>query len=214
MTMTYKTEIQCPVCNTEFTGYKFASTSIFGRYTDFREMHSGYDPREEMIATCPTCGFTDYSSNYDKHPAVTDDLREFIERELTPYVEERQPTSLKFEFLALLDEFRGKEVMVIADSYLRAAWASGNVDTETSYRRIAIRFFKHAIEEGNLPSEEALTITYLIGELYRRVGNQEFAITWFNRAIRESEKSNDEQAQRIIEIAKQQRDDPKDMFGK
>jgi uncharacterized protein len=214
MTMTYRTKIQCPVCSTEFIGYKFATTSIFGRYTDFREMHSGYDPREEMISTCPTCGFTDYSSNFDKHPAITDDLREFIEHELTPYIEEWQPVSLKFEFLALLDEYRAKDAMVIADSYLRAAWASHNVDTEKSYRRITIRFFLRALEEGKLPSEEALTITYLVGELYRRIGNQDFAITWFNRAIHEAEKSNDEQAQRIIEIAKQQRDNPKDMFGK
>ena len=175
MTMTYKTNVECPVCNTNFTGYKFATTSVFGRYTDFREIHSGYDPREEMIATCPTCGFTDYSSNFDKHPAITGDLRDFIEFELTPFIEKQQPVSLKFEFLALLDEYRGKDVMVIADSYLRAAWASQNVNTEKSYRRIAIRFFKRAIEEGDLPSEEALTVTYLIGELYRRIGNQEFA---------------------------------------
>lgn len=214
MTTMHPIELVCPVCNTELEGRIIRSTNTFGgQTTDFHTMAVGFDVLDFVITTCHKCGFTDYSSDFGKKYTITDDLRNFIENELTPHTGARLQTSLKYKFAALLSEFTDADVMITANNYLRAAWFATDKTDEISYRLAAIEFFKKGLESGQLPESEAITITYLIGELYRRIDEKELATTWFNRAIREGERRGDEESLRIVEIATQQRDDPKDMFG-
>lgn len=215
MTTMRPIELVCPVCDTELEGNIIMSTNTFGgQTTDFHTRASGFDVLDFVITTCHKCGFTDYSSEFGEKYTITDDFRNFIKNELTPNTGERLQTSLKYKFAALLSEFTNADVMITANNYLRAAWFATDKVDEKSYRLAAVDFFKEGLESGQLPESEAITITYLIGELYRRVGNQELATTWFNRTVREGEGRGDEESLSIVQIAIQQRDDPKDMFGR
>jgi uncharacterized protein (DUF2225 family) len=99
--------------------------------------------------------------------------------------------------------------------YLRAAWCAQDDKNETierSHRASAIEHFKKALDTEKLPVQERLAITYLIGELYRRVHDLAQAAIWFNRAIDEGRVSRSKNAKSIIEASEQQRDHPREKF--
>ena len=60
-------------------------------------------------------------------------------------------------------------------------------------------------------SEERAILTYLVGELWRRVGDLGQARTWFGK-VHEEVADNDDQRW-VIAVAEQQRTDPQEWFG-
>jgi hypothetical protein len=59
--------------------------------------------------------------------------------------------------------------------------------------------------------DERAVLTYLVGELWRRIGDVPAARVWFNRV---SEEVVDTQSQQwILDAARQQRDCPREWFG-
>jgi hypothetical protein len=54
-------------------------------------------------------------------------------------------------------------------------------------------------------------LTYLVGELWRRVGDTKQATEWFNRVASEVVDAHTQQW--VIDAARQQRDCPREWFG-
>ncbi len=62
-----------------------------------------------------------------------------------------------------------------------------------------------------VPKEERAVLTYLVGELWRRVGDLAKARDWFDRV---PEEVREDSSQRwILAAAEQQRSDPREWFG-
>ena len=59
--------------------------------------------------------------------------------------------------------------------------------------------------------DERAVLTYLVGELWRRVGDNGQANEWFDRV--NGEITNAETQQWILDAARQQRDYPREWFG-
>ena len=93
---------------------------------------------------------------------------------------------------------RGAKVIVIdprqvqigrlADLYLRASWCARREERAAREREAqceAVLRFERALARGDVAEEQKQTVTYLIGELYRRVGRYELAAVMFENALRE-----------------------------
>ena len=59
--------------------------------------------------------------------------------------------------------------------------------------------------------EERAVLTYLVGELWRRIGDQRSARSWFDRVA--AEITDGQTQQWVLDAAKQQRDCPREWFG-
>ena len=59
--------------------------------------------------------------------------------------------------------------------------------------------------------DERAVLTYLVGELWRRVGDTKRAHAWFNRVA--AEVVDPQSQQWVIDAARQQRDCPREWFG-
>jgi len=59
--------------------------------------------------------------------------------------------------------------------------------------------------------DERAVLTYLVGELWRRVGDVNLAHGWFGRVA--SEVVDPQSQQWVIDAARQQRDCPREWFG-
>ncbi|HEX2716360.1 MAG TPA: DUF2225 domain-containing protein, partial [Gemmatimonadaceae bacterium] len=75
----------------------------------------------------------------------------------------------------------------------------------------AWKFEESLASFDGVPREERAVLTYLVGELWRRVGDVARAGEWFELV---AEEIVDPQTQRwIIDAARQQRDCPREWFG-
>ena len=218
MTSLQQIELVCPVCDNRFNSRAVVSTNSFGgKRTDFHERAAGTQPLPFLVHTCSGCGFTGAERDFSEDSDVTPWLREQVLTVLTPTLSNRVELtgSEKYEAAAKVADWQGGDARHVADLLLRAAWCcvdEEDTEAERYYRRLAARRFEAALEEYEaVAADERAVITYLVGELWRRVGDERQAAEWFDRVDGEV---LDPVAQKwVLDAARQQKTAPREWFG-
>jgi uncharacterized protein len=217
MTTLQQIELQCPICETRFRSQTVVSTNSFGgKRTDFHERAAGTQPLPYLIHTCSRCGYSGADRDFTDGADVSPILKERVWSELAPAINNGTRTgSEKYEAAAKVAEWQGADPRHVADLLLRASWCcvdEGDTEAERFFRRKAAWKFEEALSAfDGVPRDERAVINYLVGELWRRVGDTTLAETWFDRV--RSELVDPEAQQWIIEAADQQRDAPREWFS-
>lgn len=210
-------ELTCPICETLFRSQSVVATNALGgKRTDFHERAAGMQPLPYFVHLCTHCGYAGVQRDFNGDVEVSVELRERVPLELTPALASQPtPGSLKYEHAAKAAEWQGADPRYLADLYLRAAWCcvdEGDSEAERYFRRHAAWRFADALAayEG-VPEEERAVITYLIGELWRRIGDDAQAQGWFDCV---ADEVTEPAAQLwVLEAADQQRRAPREWFG-
>jgi uncharacterized protein len=214
MTRLHEIELTCPICSYTFSSQAVLSTSLLGKRTDFHERAEGAQPLPYLIHTCSKCGYTGVEHDFDDEAALEPAVREHVWDELAPKLPIGTLTgSEKYEFAAKVAMWQGAEPRRVADLFLRAAWCcvdEGDVEAERYFRRFAAWGFEGALESQQVDRDERALVTYLVGELWRRIGDVARARQWFDRVP--SEVTNAKDQKWVVRAARQQRDQPREWF--
>ena len=217
MTSLQSIDLVCPVCDTHFHSRTVVSTNSFGgKRTDFHERAAGAQPLPFLVHSCPGCGYTGVERGFAEGTEVTPELRAQVLTVLTPMVAAHrlETASDRYDAAAKVVEWQGEHPRHVADLLLRAAWCcvdDGDHEGERFYRRAAAQKFEDAlVHPTGVPRNERAVLTYLIGELWRRAGDQAQAEAWLSRV--ESEIDDPSEQQWVLDIAHQQRHAPQEWF--
>ncbi len=217
MTTLKQIELSCPICCNRFTSQAVLSTNSFGgKRTDFHERAAGAQPLPYFIHICSRCGYAGSERDFGDEADVSPLLKEHIWDELAPKLADGViPGSEKYEFAAKVATWQGAEPRRVADLLLRAAWCcvdEGDTEAERYFRRDAAIAFEQALGSyDGVEREERAVLTYLVGELWRRVGDVRRAVGWFDRV--EDELTDPTGQQWVLDASRQQRDCPREWFG-
>jgi uncharacterized protein len=216
MTTLRQIVLSCPVCGNNFESQAVVTTNAFGgKRTDFHEQAAGTQPLAYLVHMCEECGYSGGENDFNPEGEVSPLLKEHVLNELTPSISFSITGSAKYEAAAKVAEWQGVEERSVADLLLRAAWCcvdEGDTEAERYFRRQAAWMFERALARyDGVANEERAVLTYLVGELWRRIGDMNQARTWFDRVHEEVEDSDGQQW--IIAAAEQQRTDPQEWFG-
>jgi uncharacterized protein (DUF2225 family) len=212
MTTLQPIELRCPICDTRFKSQQVLSTNSFGgKRTDFHERAAGTQPLPFLIHMCSRCGYSGAERDFTEEADVTPVLREHVWNELAPQISTAAISgSEKYEA-----EWQALDVRHVADLLLRAAWCcvdESDTEAERFFRRKAAWKFEEALESfDGVAREERAVLTYLVGELWRRVGDGARATEWFDRVSTEIIDPSSQQW--VVDAARQQRDTPREWFG-
>ena len=216
MTVLQQIELRCPICDNRFHSQAVVSTNSFGgKRTDFHERAAGTQPLPYLVHTCDHCGYSGAERDFSEEAEVSPFLKEHVWNELAPQISKSLTGSEKYEAAAKVAEWQGLEPRHIADLLLRAAWCcvdEGDIEAERFFRRKAARAFDEALASWDgVAREERAVLTYLVGELWRRIGDQRQAGAWFGRV---SDEIIDTATQQwILDAARQQTECPREWFG-
>ncbi len=216
MTTLQQIELRCPVCDTRFRSQAVVSTNSFGgKRTDFHERAAGTQPLPFLVHTCNRCGYSGAERDFSDEAEVSPMLKEHVWNELAPGLNSALSGSEKYEAAAKVAEWQSMEPRHVADLLLRAAWCcvdEGDIEAERFFRRKAAWMFERSLESfDGVARDERAVLTYLVGELWRRVGDQSVANGWFERVSGEVVDSQSQQW--VIDAARQQRECPREWFG-
>jgi hypothetical protein len=209
-------DLTCPVCETAFRSQTVVATNAFGgKRTDFHERAAGMQPLPYFVHLCTHCGYAGVERDFADDVDLGERIRERVWSELAVSLRHELPSgSLKYDHAAKVAEWQGNEPRYLADLYLRAAWCcvdERDTEAERYFRRKAASRFAQALEGyDGVNAEERAVITYLIGELWRRIGDDAQARQWFDRVPNEVTEP-DTQAW-VLEVAQQQRQSPREWF--
>ncbi len=209
-------ELTCPVCENAFRSQTVIATNAFGgKRTDFHERAAGMQPLPYFVHMCTHCGYAGVERDFGTEVELGDGIRERVWSDLARALLHELPSgSLKYDHAAKVAEWQGNDPRYLADLYLRAAWCcvdERDTEAERYFRRKAAARFADALEAfDGVAVEERAVITYLIGELWRRIGNDELALEWFNKV---PDEVTEPSAQAwVLEVAQQQREAPREWF--
>ena len=216
MTTLRQIELRCPVCDNEFKSQSVVSTNAFGgKRTDFHERAAGTQPLAYLIHMCSECGFSGGESDFTAAADVSPVLKQQILKELAPVRPALVCGSEKYEAAAKVAQWQGLDPRHVADLLLRAAWCcvdEGDVEAERYFRRHAAWMFEDALRAYDaVPREERAILTYLVGELWRRIGDTGKATHWFEAVA--AEVTDLQNQQWVVDAADQQRLNPREWFG-
>ncbi len=215
MTTFHKQKATCPLCQHEVTLHQVTSTNTFGgRTSDLRVKAAGMDPLSLVIVQCAGCGYSDFTRYFEAPRPLSEEVRAKIRAEVQPpQDDEHQQPSFRYATAAHIAALRDATAEEQGNLYLRAAWCcedEGDVFREIAYRKYTIKHFEFALSSGEIPEDRRALMTYLIGELYRRTGDDDTARRWFDK-VEDWADDTDEFAH-IRQLAQRQRTDPKDTF--
>jgi hypothetical protein len=217
MTTLQQIELRCPICDTRFKSQQVTSTNSFGgKRTDFHERAAGTQPLPFLIHMCNRCGYSGAEQDFADEADVSPVLKEHVWSELAPALSAVAISgSEKYDAAAKVAEWQGVDSRHVADLLLRAAWCcvdENDVEAERFYRRKSAWKFEDALASfDGVAREERAVLTYLVGELWRRIGDVRQARHWFEQVP--SEITDAAGQQWIIDAAHQQRDCPREWFG-
>lgn len=213
MTTFFKSNELCPVCQHSVTVTHLSSTNYMGQHSDFHRLTMGFSPLPLLMNTCPQCGYSGSAKDFSEPEAISDTFKQQIIENLQSIVTSQPLTAgRRYELFALQQEIKGAEPHELADYYLRASWAARDEGDprEAVYQQFAAQLFQKALETGEMNEADIGPVTYLIGELNRRLGHVDEAHRWFTRVIEHAQQ--DESWLRLAELALRQRDTPQDMM--
>jgi uncharacterized protein (DUF2225 family) len=216
MTTLRQIELSCPICGTSFQSQAVVTTNAFGgKRTDFHERAAGTQPLAYLIHMCSGCGYSGGERDFTNEAEVSPLLKEHVLNELAPRVPQPTTGSGKYEAAAKVAEWQGLEDRQIADLLLRAAWCcvdEDDTEAERYFRRHAAWAFERALGKyDGVGADERAVLTYLVGELWRRIGDLKQAEEWFDRVP--GEVSDEASQQWVIAAALQQKTDPQEWFS-
>ncbi len=183
MTTIMSVKRKCPNCQAKFEANVPMSTNFRGMTTDLRQVTRGFDPWALMVHSCRACGFSAPTEGF--RGKVAKSVSEKIRLHIKPRLPDGDlPAETRWEFAALIAEWRGRDPVAVAEMYRHAAWCAKGGEREVHFRRSAAHWLERALDAG-VP--DRAPVLYLIGELYRRCGETSIANTWFDLAIKEAE---------------------------
>jgi uncharacterized protein (DUF2225 family) len=207
----YQVEKTCPICEKAFKLTKTRGQSIPVKTdTDFCTHYNDINPYYYAIWVCPHCGF---AAHEDRFFTLLEPQREKLKQFLAgrqvnldfggERTWEQAVTSHKLAIhYANLISLPASH---IASLELRLAWLYREKEMATEEQDMlskAVEAYKAAFLKEKMPigNLTEVTLTYLIGELLRRTGNIEEALTYLGRVVSNPQAKNEK---RMLDMARE-----------
>lgn len=191
----YQKKVKCPICNNDFTTSKMRSTKVRIDKVDGDLMNHyiGENPTKYQVFVCPKCGYSAMENSFNSIRAAQ---KEIIKKHVSEKWKPREYSgprtdddAIECYMLALYcGQLIGLKKYELGNIALRIAWfyrAKGNSNEEIRFLQNALELFEQAFytEDLTRSSMDEITMSYLIGELHRRLGRKKDAIVWFGKTV-------------------------------
>lgn len=210
----YERKLTCPVCNTEIQikAVKSSGVRVISRDTDFMTLYQEPNPSFYDAWLCSACGYTALSSRFN---AINSRQISLVKRNITPQwkLNKTYPTvftvddAIEMHQMALLNAVAiGTKDSEKAMICLKLSWLcriKNDPVNEKKFQVHAQQGLIRALEHEYFPvfGLDENTVEYLVGEIYRRLGDNTNALMWFSRVL-----SSRQAKSRIKDMARDQKD--------
>jgi uncharacterized protein len=197
----------CPVCSAGFSARVVESVTHQGQDSDFYPHYLGDDPLPFFLVQCPECRFCAYPDDYDSKGENQGGIKQGKIRSILeqPLVKKLPDDARRFYLAAKIYEEFKRNPYHIGSLYLRGSWVcrrEENRRAEIELQQLAVKFLRASVERSTVANPDNLpVVTYLVGELYRRLEDRDAAREWFGSV---EEALVDAEQQWILDMAKKQ----------
>lgn len=190
----YEVDKDCALCGKSFRVTKVRSRLIkIKQDTDFCTYYKDVNPYYYSIWVCPHCGYAAPDTHFDEiHTAAKDKLTKFLtERKVNANfcgTRTREQAIATYKLAIFYNELLEVAASKIGGLYLKLAWLYREGEQQESEQAAlakAVECYERALFRERLPlgNMTEVTLTYLVGDLFKRSGDTDKAIPYFNKVI-------------------------------
>ncbi len=190
----YDKEVDCPVCSNEFKTKKVRTSRLrlLKRDGDFLSYYNIENPLKYNIFVCPDCGYANYENKFHE---INNAEINLVKENISPKWKKRDfggvrnpEKAIETYKLALINSTTiGCSKLQIGNICLNLAWLYRMIEDseEKRFLTLARDNFIGAYNTESLAgtNTDDGKLSYLIGELSRRIGDKEKALSWFNTSL-------------------------------
>lgn len=194
-TYLYEKTVNCPVCGkeTKIKAVRSNVSKMTKRDSDFMIYYDVVNPMLYEIMYCKVCGYAGLPGDFS---SLTGIQRKAVLAKITPSWKSKEypeiydvDNAIEQHKLALLNAVvkeskpSGKAILCLKISWLYRL--KGDRDQELVFQKQAVQGWELAYENEDFPlyGLDIYSALYLIGELYRRIGDNEKALRYFGMVL-------------------------------
>ncbi len=184
-------EIKCPIDGKLFKISVTVGMTTSGTLYDFQKQGDLDDFYENSVVSCPICHYCGNKSDFDT--TFTQMTKKEILKILEPYKQSKMTEVLENEIAIKVHQYFKRDNDDLANLYLVASYfLKGDTDQTDKRKELQLNcaiYLIKAVEKNEYDDKETYaTINYLIGELYRRIGDFDNAIKYYDLALNDQNK--------------------------
>lgn len=208
----YDKTIKCPVCGVEskVKTVKSSAIRVVKKDSDFMIHYNGINPLLYEVLLCNECGYAGLGKYFDNFKEKNKEV--FIQKVSQNWRRIEMPEENSLEFAikqhkialisSMIKDAKASEKAFIC---LKTSWLyrlQGDTENELAFQKEALKGFEVAYSSEDFPIAglDKYSVLYLIGELNRRIGNDDLALRYFSEVI------TGKASEKIKEQAKEQKD--------
>ncbi|WP_120170544.1 DUF2225 domain-containing protein [Thermohalobacter berrensis] len=190
----YAKEVVCPICSNKFKTSKVRRSKmrIEKRDSDLLAYYKGENPIKYSVFVCPECGYAAMENIFNK---IKEKDKNIIREKVSSKWNKRElplkrsiDDAIEYYKLALYcGQLIDLKRVQLGNICLRISWLyriKGD-DEEERFLNYSLSMFEEGYYNERFSKEgfDEITLGYLIGELYRRIGEIDKAISWFGTVV-------------------------------
>lgn len=188
----YDKKVTCPLCKNEYTTKKALSRKlrVVRNDSDFFTAYEDVNPIHYHINVCEQCG---YAFMDKTTPKIKPAQRTQYIDEVAPRWQARSFGGVRSVFEAVAAcklaifcaQFMEEPARTVGGLCLQLAWLyrdMGEEEKEQRFLKEACDFYEYAYMSDTTLDDQG-KMTYLLGDLHRRLGNDNQAITYFSQVV-------------------------------
>jgi len=190
----YTVDKECALCNTQFAVTKLRSRLIkIKQDTDFCTYYKDINPYYYSIWVCPHCGYAAQDTYFDDLvPAAKEKLAKFLAAKKVNVnfggARTREQAIATYKLAIFYSEMIEAVASRLGGLYLKLAWLyreGEKTGEEQQALTKAVEHYEKALFSERLPigNMTEVALTYLVGDLFRRTGNVDKALPYFNKVL-------------------------------
>ncbi len=191
----YEKKVDCPSCKNSFITQKVRSLRlrVIERESDLNVLYRDINPNYYQVWICPNCGFSATESEFRD---LTREQRDLIHQKISRRWNQRDFGGVRdfkdaeesYKLALLVAQLLDKPKGYIGSICLRLAWIYRGQDMEEEekeYLKYALNNFERAYQQEPLPIAglDEVSLSYLVGELHRKLDKPKEAIVWYAKAL-------------------------------
>jgi uncharacterized protein (DUF2225 family) len=191
----YDKSYTCPVCGAEIKAksVKNGKTRLISKDSDLMPVYEPINPLYYDVVLCHSCGYAGLAKFFDR---IKQEQALMVKSVITPKFRPKAYPDIydadiaieRFKLALLNSVVKKSRMSERAYTCLKIAWVyrqKNDSENELKFLEQALVGFKEAFTKEAFPicGMDTYTLAYLMGELSRRLGNNEEAIRWFGKVI-------------------------------
>lgn len=190
----YSLEKECAVCEAKFDVVCVRSRlSLVKQDSDFCSYYNGVNPYYYTVWVCPHCGYAARDTDFAAiMPEMVVKIKKFLaERAVKVNLcgdRTREQAIVSYQLALFYSGMISMPASKLAALYMRIGWLyreGGQVDEERKMLTKAAECYEQALAKERMPigNMSELAVMYLIGELMRRLGENEKAMVYLSKVV-------------------------------